>query len=180
MTYYPELLEPGGVASLAAQVSVSASATETLVLEYEIPANTLRVGTTYRIHASGSFDNPSDASPSNPVWRFRVGFTTLGGTEIQNNSGNTPTSTAQANREWDIDALLTLRSIGASGTIKGASVFLNEIGTTAQGMKINTIVAPVAIDTTVARKVGLTMQLGEGTAGYVLRCEIATIELVKV
>lgn len=165
-----------GLASISAQVSVTDSTTETTIITYTIPAGGLSAGTTYRITAYGTCDAPSDASPTATTFRVKIA-----GTALVSPTVTPPALTVVANAGWNLDALVTCRSNGATGTVVASSEFTDEADLTSLGqtVQVDSPSGTTTVDTTGTLALAVTMQLGETTAGYVARAETAVIELVK-
>lgn len=170
----PGYRTPGGVSSLASQVSVSAVATTTTIINYLVPINTLAVGTTYRLFASGTVDNAAASPTFN--WSLRVGGVSIATAQI-------PSVTAATSaKAWTVEGLLTLRVVGASGKIVGSIQLLNEIAATfTAAVNIDSpIVNAGTFNTTTALSLDLVMFMGAAAAGNIMRAETGSIELVRL
>ena len=140
--------------------SAGINSTQTVVKSITIPANTLKVGSTYRITASGVCTS-SAANASN--FRIRIGTTTLTGVIA---AVATPTAAASGtNVPFSINFLVTVRSIGASGTAIGSTVLLNNgvTGVSAAAVVVDQVTTAVTINTTVALLFELTYQAAAAT-----------------
>ena len=167
---------PGGIVSLTTPVVVTSSTTETKLLQAVLAANLLTVGMTFRVQAYGVAGTTTSAPTM--TWRVRIGPTTLTGT-IALSIAPTP-ATSQTNKPWTLDALITVRSIGASGTHIGNGRLWSELSTTlAQANKGSATVAAVAVNTTIQNLLELTFQFGTSNAANTLTVHNATIEIVK-
>ena len=149
------------VAALTANTGAIAN-TETQVLGYTIPANSSVVGDVYRITA---YYSRSGTNASSPVFRVRVGSTTLTGNIA---ATITPVGWATA-VPGEVTALVTIRATGASGTIGGGMTEAHS----AVAPTFSTT-TPVAIDTTAAKIIELTAISGQNTNNYTF--SYATIE----
>lgn len=133
--------------------------TETQVCGITIPANTLTVGSVYEIDAWG---NVTSSAGNVVTFRIRIGTTTLTG-NIPEQLAPTATATA-ANNSFHLTGRLTVRSVGAGGTIIGSLQF---IGQDTQPftvrLRASQATATVAVNTTVANILELTAQTAAGT-----------------
>lgn len=133
--------------------------TETQVVGLTIPASRLYAGASFRITVQCTVTS----SAANAVTiRARVGTTTLTGNII---TSNAPTATTTASADgFTWEAVLTVRSIGAGGTVIGNSFF---VGGAAQPFSAATghsgTTATVAIDTTVQNILEATIVTAAGT-----------------
>lgn len=163
-----------GLASLSA-ATAAISNTEVVILNATIPANYINIGTTYRITASGV--GTTSTSPGNSTFRIRFGPTTL--------TGNIPTSlvvAATASRTampWRFDALVSVRTITASGTVIGECAVWSSPSTSDLFplSSVSTTVATVVVDTTVQNLLELTYVSGASTSSIV--AHVAAIEVAK-
>lgn len=167
---------PGGVASIIAQSSAIVNA-EALIVAAVIPATLMQAGTTFRITASGTLT--SSTGPGNVVFDIRIGTTTLTG-----NIAATVTCAAVASvttQPWWLEALVTVRVAGGSGTAVG-QIKVNSTSVTTGAFNllnnIGTLATPVTVDTTATKRVELTAVTGAATASILV--ENASIEIVKL
>jgi hypothetical protein len=135
--------------SLTAALTTTA-ATETLVTNNIIPANSLAVGSTYRILAYGIRTGTNTATAT---YNIRIGTTTAANAGTIAATGTVAT-TATAS-VIKIEGLVTVRTTGASGTVLGSVDHV--YGTTP--LVTNTTTA-VAVDTTSVNYLKLTMNSG--------------------
>lgn len=161
------------VALRTSQVSVTGSITETTILSYVSQANNCgSTGAFFRFTASGTYDNPSDTSPTACTFKLKIGSTVI--TSV---APVPPASTAQTNKGWAIVAYLTLRSFGSAGTCIGSLDCSFSAGATiANAVLVGSPSATQTFNTTIANTIALTMTLGSTTAGYVVRAEQAVID----
>lgn len=110
----------GTIASLAAPLSVPVT-TETLVLAARVPANAVLVGQVFRIRGIGVM-----AGANVPTWRVKVG---ANGTTADTACWTVATAAGVANGRHSCDVLLTIRAIGAGGSVNAEG--LAQSGTTA-------------------------------------------------
>jgi len=138
---------PGCVAAIAA-ASASITTAEVQVVGYTVPLGTLTAGSTFRITGSGGVTS----TVGNVITiRIRIGTATLTG-NIPISIGPTATATA-AGDGFTLDALVTVRTIGATGTIAGQMTGLgkaaqpwtvaNSVGVTGTTVVVNTTVANI-------------------------------------
>lgn len=173
-TTYPDLQQAGAVAAMVAQFTsaIVTTAQQITGASYVIPANSIAVGTTYRLKITGTGDNTA-ASPTF-AFSVRIGAALIATAII-------PSITAGgAGKAFTVEALLTFRTIGAAGTVVGSVAALNELATAFTGaVNIDSPVA-VAANTTTALTIDLAFTLGTATAGNLIRAEMGTVELVRV
>jgi len=154
--------------------SAGINSTETVVSSVSIPANTLAVGSTFRITATGRCTS-TGANVSN--FRVRIGTTTLTGTIP---AVVTPTAAASGtNISFAVEFLVTVRTSGGSGTIIGSGSLLNTgvTGVSNAAVSINQVATAVAVDTTVANLLEVTYQAAAATTTCTF--QNALIELVR-
>jgi hypothetical protein len=164
---------PRGLAAIVA-ASAGINSTETVVASATIPANAMNIGTTYRLLCSGVCTS-TVANASN--FRARIGTTTLTGVVA---SVVTPTAAASGTAiPFFVELIVTLRTIGSSGTAIGSG-FLNNNGVTgvsAAAVVVGQVVATVTVNTTVQNLLELTY----GAAAATTTCTFhnAIIEVLK-
>jgi hypothetical protein len=164
---------PGSLANITSGVAIAN--TETLVAAFVCPsANYLQAGTTFRITAGGT--QTSGITGGTAVFRIRIGTTTLTGTIP------TTVSPVNANSQTNVgfwfEALVTVRTAGAGGTVIGQCSASSQIGFVAPINMVGAVTATVAVDTTAAsQRVELTYI--SGNAGTTATFQVATIDLVK-
>ena len=152
--------------------------TQTQVAAITVPAGSFTKGSVYRITATGVLTS----SAANAVtFRVRVGPTTLTG-NIAAAVAPTATTTASGNG-FRIDALITIRSVGAGGSVIG-SITAAGTGPAIQqpftdALRTGVEAATVAVDTTVANLVELTAVTAAGTTSVtfhqaVIECVMAS------
>ncbi len=160
---HPSGLTYGLVGNLAVTSTLSSAIgnTETQIIGVTIPANSVAVGTTFRISAQGLATNTSSATTS--TWRIRMHTSSLGATILQSQA-IVNTTTGRTNVAAEIEALITVYSIGGSGS---ALAMLNVIGGS-NGATLPTVgvTAAVTVDTTVNRVLELTFISGGATTTY--------------
>jgi len=147
--------------------------TETVVTSITVPANTLVAGTTLRITAGGT--QTSGATGGTAVYRVRIGPTTLTGTIPTTVSPVNANS--QTNVGFTFNALVTVRTAGAGGTVIGQCAASGQVAFTAPINMVGVVTAAVAVDTTVENRVELTYI--SGNAGTTATFQVACIEIAK-
>jgi hypothetical protein len=158
-----------GLGSLSAS-SGGITTTETQVKGITIPADTLVVGSVYRIEAWATMTS----SAANVVtMRMRLGPTTLTGTVVEDIN---PTATTTASSDsFKVEALLTVRSVGATGTVTGGLALLGGASQPfANPTRIDQNTGTVTIDTTVANILEFTAQTAAGTTTVTFRQAVIT------
>jgi hypothetical protein len=154
--------------------SAGINSTETLIDSIVLPVNALKVGSTIRIKASGVCTS-TVANASN--FRFRIGATTLTGAIA---AVVTPTAAASGtNVPFSVELLVTVRSIGGSGTAIGSGTLLNNgvTGVSAAAVVVGQVTTAVTIDTTAALRLELTYQAAAATTTCTFHN--ALIEIVR-
>lgn len=112
-----------------------------------LPANFLVAGKTIRLTASGFLTAPGATTLR---LRIKLGTTVILDTGAQ-------AIAAATNQHWQIDALITCRTTGATGTVHAQGRFIFFTAATAPaGVEFGPNTAAVPVDTTAAQAVGLT------------------------
>lgn len=144
--------------------------TEAVAHQVSIPANSLLVGTTYRVKVFGTITGTT------PTILARVRCGTAGTTADAQVAAMSAASAALTSATaWSIEALFTVRTIGSGGTCIGFLEF-HGIGAAA-ALAISPTTATTAVNTTVANFLSVTM-IGAGTTPVITINE-AFIEVVK-
>lgn len=121
---------------------------------YTIPANTLTVGTSYRLKAFGHYT--TSATPGTFALSIVMGSTLVTNTLA-------PTKNVTKNG-WFIDALITVRSIGAAGTVVvGSFASMDEAATSTTAAVASTI-SPAVIDTTASIDLKISLKMSVASA----------------
>lgn len=167
---------PGKV-SVTSTVDQTAT-TETAHVTYTVNANTVSVGTTFRITAWGDMDNGSTAITFTP--RIRWGGT--GGTQLIATPAVTSINAVLANKTWRASALVTIRTTGATGTAT-CSLMVSNHNSTVLGPFVQDEAdsggTAVTIDTTANKDLALTWALSSTTGTPHVRTYGGSIEVVK-
>lgn len=137
---------------------------QTQVVGMTIAANSVAVGDIFMVQAMGVC---TSSTSTVVTFRIRIGSTTLTGNIA---TANTPTAnnTAAADPFW-ISGMVTVRSIGSSGTVHGGMTL--NAGTqpfgaatrTASGDPAGNSTSTVALDTTATKLIELTAVTAAGT-----------------
>jgi hypothetical protein len=135
-----------------------------------LPANSLAVGTTIRIHMGG-FIAAADGGASTKTIQAKLGGVIV----TTGSSGNAFTTVL--NQPWFADATFTCRTTGATGTVIGTSEWQTQIGATQPNGVIagNTGVAVVNTQGTLA----IDFQLNNGNAAGTATTTWATVEILN-
>jgi len=167
---------PMGQDALASLTATSAAIanTETNVISYTAPANFMQAGTTFRIKAGGT--GTASTATAGSTWRIRIGPTTLTGVIPASLTG---TSAIGTNIPFMVEALVTIRTAGSSGTALGSIVYnanaaTGNLNTT---IAVGQVTAAVTVNTTVQNIVQLTYISGVSTTTSTYYQ--GTIEMVK-
>jgi hypothetical protein len=147
--------------------------TQTQVVGFTVPANTLKVGTVIRIRATGLLTNTTSASSS--VLRMTIAASSLG-TPIVGSWTCALGTTARTSCPFVVIAELVVLSLGANGTAWGMIV-VDCNTTTPLALPTTQITAPVTIDTTGARVVELNCISGASTTTWTF--VTATMEIFQ-
>lgn len=149
--------------------------TQTQVVGITVPANTFTVGSVYEFDVWG---NVTSSAANTVTMRLRVGTTTLTGNIIANVA---PTATTTAsNNSFHLTGTVTVRTVGASGTIIGGIQF---IGQDTQPftvrLRASQETATVTVNTTVANILEATIVTGGATTSVTvqqasIRCIMAS------
>lgn len=131
-----------------------------------LAANSLLVGDMIRITAMGLFSRDSNSLSI----RVYMGATTL------LDSGTIAFSSSDSNLLWHFDCLITVRSLGATGTVYAMGHFVIENLFSDTGL-ING--GTTTVDTTAANAMNLEADWVAASAGNVITCTNLTIEVLR-
>lgn len=140
-----------------ASVTVASTAAETTLVSatgiggVELLKNGFVVGKTYRVTAYGYYSNTS--TPTLTL-KFKFGSTVVAST------GAVTTAASASNRVFKFEALVTVRSLGASGTVLGQCNLVDNAST----ITVTPVTAATTIDTTTNQVVNVTAQWGASSA----------------
>ncbi len=139
-----------------ASVTVATTAAETSLLSstgsiggLQLLKSGFVVGKTYRVSGCGVFSNTGT-----PTLTVKVKF----GTTAILSTGAITTVTSATDREFSFSGLITVKSLGGSGTVNGQGIFVETLAT---GVSLNypmTNASAVTVDTTANQTVGVTAQ----------------------
>jgi hypothetical protein len=166
--------DTGTLATQTTSVTVANTGTETslvgtVVGSVTLPANSLIVGTTIRLRASGYFT--TKVVPGTIEVKLKLGSATILDTGAQTVLGSI------TGQYWSFETDITCRTTGAGGTVMGQGFFSYASGAigAAQGEDaINT--SAVTLDTTASNLVDLRFQWGTADAGNTITCSNLTVE----
>jgi hypothetical protein len=168
-----------GKASVTSTVDQTAI-TETAHVVYTVPANSAAVGTVYRIHASGNVDNGTTGITFTP--RIRWGGLPVGGVQLLATPTFTASTTTNTNRAYELNAYVTIRATGATGTATAEMKYV-ERSTSTTGVETthidNSGTTAVTIDTTANKDLDLTWSLSATTGTPHIRTISGTVEVVR-
>lgn len=139
----------GPAAGRAAQVTIAN--TETQIVALAVPANNLKVGSVFRFKCGGLWTNTALSTTS--IVRVRFGSTTLTG-NIAASVSIACGATARANIPFVFDAMVTVLSVGAAGTVIG--FVMADVGNVVAPVLSAPVTVPVVLDTTAAKLIELT------------------------
>lgn len=162
-----------GLRSITSNVGAF-STSETQVVGATIPANSWTVGSTYRIRAFGQVVANSSAAHTVTL-RCRIGTSSLSGNIA---ASRAPATSGTASGDpFSVEALVTCRSVGASGTvIGGVAIIGNATQPFNAAQFIGNSGSTVVVDTTAANVIELTGVTSN--AGTTVAFHLATIECV--
>jgi len=147
------------VANTVTETTLFGAGVGTLVL----PASENKIGKSFRVRVQGIVSDT--ATPTLNI------IVKLGGVTLSLTGAST--LGAVANSHWAIDFLITIRSVGTTGTVMAAGSFVTEVGDHF-GLTITT---PVTIDTTVDQTLDVTATWGTAAAGNTITSQLACIEV---
>lgn len=142
-----------------ASVTVASTASETTLVSstgiggVELLKNGFTVGKTYRVSGAGVFSNTGT-----PTLTLKVKF----GSTVILSTGAVTTVTGATNREFTFSGLITVKSLGASGTASAQGSFVEYASTAVVYPMTNS--STVTVDTTANQTVGVTAQWGASSA----------------
>jgi hypothetical protein len=140
---------------------------------YTIPANSLAVGTMYRVRVHYRF--VKTASPPTLTCNLNFGGASVAQVII------TSVSSATTSGGW-LEGTITCRTTGSGGTIMSALIGGNDHGiTSAVNWNPELVnIATSSADTTASNVVSLDMKMTTGVASNTLTISQGSVELVKV
>ena len=166
---------------LTTPVSVTNDATETIVtgLTVSIPANFLKAGSTIKGTMYGLLDSPAAAGAT---YRIYVKYGGTGGTILLDTGATAPTASL-VDSSLKVDFVLTCITTGAGGTMEAQGLVqwnsntapVNRgMGTAGTGA---TNGAAIAIDTTLAKDLVITLKMASAVAGSTMEARSGIMEL---
>jgi hypothetical protein len=176
-------------ALVADGTQISNSTAETIVCpDFSVPAYFWTPGRTIYLCAFGVCSNVV-TTPGTLIMRVRLGG--VAGTLLLATAAQGLDTTAHTNAMWWLEAWLTCRSAGATGTIMGGGIFgaYNLLASTAAnllpavmgsaGAPGTNANAAVTVDTTAAKLLSLTAQFSVSTNPTNLTCQQRIIQLAN-
>lgn len=169
---YPGSTRP----SLTSQTNINNSNTETVIAALTIPANTMVAGSTFNIYVP--FWTQNDATGH--TWTFRLRWGGVGGVQIGASATGTHVASAQGSDQFGwLEGVVTIRSIGGTGTAVGDLRWLERLTTAATNtLGGGAATAAATIDTTVNKDLVLTWQWGTAIAADIFRADQIFIQQV--
>jgi hypothetical protein len=161
-----------------ATISIANSNTETSVAAYTIPANFLTAGTYIRIKVAGTLTTKATCGYGRMFLRLGA---TAGAAPVIIQTADGYLSSSVTGGAFDAEALLEVRTTGATGEAYGHVKFTQSLASAAsafyQHAAANT--THVDVDTTAERVVNLCWQFETADAGNVLTISEGTIEIMR-
>jgi len=175
----PVCVAGGGINEIVTITSTTdqTATTETAHATLTVLANSVSVGTTWRVYAWGNTDNGTTAITFTP--RMKWGGT--GGVELLAEPF-TASTTANTNSQWSLAAKVTIRTIGATGTAVCDMVYVERASSTTEvetAHADNSGTTAVTIDTTANKDLVLSWALSATTGTPHVRTIGGYVELVK-
>lgn len=136
-----------------------------------LPANCPLVGKSWRLRCAGIYSTKASGAGTIQI-QIKAGTTVLFNTAAQTSTDN------MANQMWEVDAIWTCRSTGASGTGIGQTAFKFTIGAGNQQTWPMANSSPTTVDTTASKAITLTWKWGTADAGNTATCSTMIIELI--
>jgi len=134
-----------------------------------VGANEPTVGKAIRITMAGILG--TNSANTNFTIRLKLGSTT-----IASITGTLPTS--QANNPFWLEAILTWRTVGGSGTVIGQIMFLDSVGSANRELYGSALTATVTIDTTTSQLLDVSWQWTTANANNTITETNATAEFL--
>ncbi len=149
--------------TIVTSTTVANTVNETTLWTGPVPANILGIGKMYKIEGMGQFST-HDAADTITI-RVKIGTTTI--ITFASTAGTV------SNKAWHVDAWITLRTLGATGTVSAhGHVTLN-----ATSVHANT--PSTIIDTTAAENLTITAQWDSADAGNTIQIDQAVMKVLN-
>lgn len=153
--------------------TTNTTATPSDIITYTRPANTDRITTTYRLKAKVLYNKGTAVSTTSPVFIVAFGGTAVATLTLTQNT------TVVANQMIDVEAFVTIRTLGAAG-VAVHSTMMTAMGSTtlsavtvSQGVQVQ---AGATVSTTISQSIDLRFNLAAAVATHSVSCNCATIE----
>lgn len=171
---------PGVLYTSTADAQVANTLVETTLVgagvgDTTLNANFFIVGKTIRIRASGWVDTAAAAG----TLQIRIRLGGIAGTVILDSTAVAIANNLAA-RYWNVDAIITCRTVGVGGTVIGQTAFQHMVA--AQGNPVwweMTNIAAIALDTTIAEQVVLSAQWGTADVANIIACTNFILEVLN-
>jgi len=137
-----------------------------------IPANEVIVGTSIRVRMGGVYGSKG-AAPGTLTINVLIGGVSIG-THIETLNAN------ETNQPWELVAILSVRTIGAAGTIQASARWLHEY---AQGGEVTDmgdfgVIAVATVDTTAPMVIDVTADFSAADAANTITATNCCIEIM--
>jgi hypothetical protein len=154
------------------------AATEQVHVVYTVPANSVAIGTTFRMVAWGNADNGTTAITFTPRirWGGVSGFVMVAQPTIVSST------TTNTSKSWKLSGLITFWSIGLSGSAQSQMFLSNHTASTTASYAADEFsngILDAPLDTTVNKDLVLTWQISATTGLPHVRTSGGWIETVK-
>lgn len=147
---------------------------------FTLPANALTVGKRLKIRASGYFSTTSGNSScnANPAGNCITLKMKYGSTTLFSTGGASSLSGSMTNEPWFLEGYITVRSVGATGTViaSGSTLFSGTSGSSSPLIGGNASV--VTIDTTAATALQLSAQWNVANASNTITMQDFAVEVM--
>jgi hypothetical protein len=166
--------------------ATTASNTETVLAQIALPANSMTVGSTYRIKVYGGFSNTL-ATAATTTWRVRLGTAgTTADAIVVPSPVFTSNAAATNNIAFNIEVMVTVRGTGTTGQVVAMGV-LNNNGATGMTTSTTNQVWPSgaapgvgtglgSVNTTVANFLSVTAQTSTATSNVAVQISSVAVE----
>lgn len=169
---YSRIITPRYVAAGAAYASSTTITDVNPTPNLVIPANLLEPGDKLHVRARGKFSNTGT-----PTLILGVYWGAVAGTVLCD-IGATTTTTGATNWAWEIDVIIQVRTIGATGSMVAWGHV--KLGTSLTAVTIipmdNAAIAAVSVDTTAAKALTIGATWSASSASNTLTCEDFEVE----
>lgn len=139
-----------------------------------IPANSVAVGTKFRLSCRGIYTTPA-ANTATVTVKVKWGSTAVATIA----TGAIPAS--QTNQGWTLDADCTVRTVGSSGSMTCTVTFFYSSTTVAAGgvTSVSNVTSPVTIATDSANTLGMTWTWSSVSGGQTATSSEASLQVIN-